>query len=62
MISFSSIIKENLAIHAYCLGVDAFYEKGSNPFEEDTEEFKEWIDGHLDAAFLKGDLNAKDDI
>jgi hypothetical protein len=48
--------------NAYTLGVDAFYEGGVNPFKKDSDPWKEWEGGYLDARFLKDITDGKDEF
>jgi hypothetical protein len=55
MTSFSAKIEKNKESHAYILGVQACRQNEPmfNPFEAGSSASLEWIDGYLDAKFLK---------
>lgn len=66
-LNFKDIVskeKERIMIrNAYTLGVDAFYDgEGVNPFEKDSDPWREWEGGYADARFLKDITDGKDEF
>lgn len=55
MTSFQAKIEKNKENRAYMAGVAAAYsnEKMASPFPKGSEAESEWIDGYLDAVFLR---------
>lgn len=56
MTSFKSKIKEIEQSHAYYLGAEACMagnRMDSSPFDRGSKADEEWVDGYLDAMFLK---------
>lgn len=55
MTSFSKKIEEKKESHAYLLGAKAAQEGLSmqGPFERGSPADRDWVDGYLDALFLK---------
>lgn len=52
MKSFLDIIKEFQESHAFALGAQAYHTKETNPFEENTLAYQDWIEGFSEAEFL----------
>lgn len=55
MTSFQAKLEKNKENHAYMLGVEACQSGKSmiGPFERGSLADREWLDGYLDAAFLR---------
>lgn len=55
MTSFQAKIEKNKENHAYMRGVDAAYrnEQMISPFDKGSKAESEWLDGFLDAVFLR---------
>lgn len=55
MTSFKAKLEKNKENHAYILGVEAFQNGLSmdGPYERNSKADEDWIDGYLDAMFIK---------
>lgn len=56
MTSFKKKIEENTHSYAYALGVEAFYKglaMNASPYDRGSKPDEDWIDGYLDAMFLR---------
>ena len=55
MASFKDRLEKNKQNHAYMMGVDAAYrnEQMISPFDKGSKAESEWLDGFLDAVFLR---------
>lgn len=55
MTSFQAKLEKNKENHAYMLGVEAAQDGKSmlGPFERGSPADREWVDGYLDAVFLR---------
>lgn len=55
MTSFQAKLEKNKENHAYILGVEAAQSGKSmqGPFERGSLADREWVDGYLDAVFLR---------
>lgn len=53
--SFKEKLEKNKENHAYLQGVEAAYrrDKMSSPFERGSEADEEWLNGFLDATFMR---------
>jgi ribosome modulation factor len=56
MVSFKEKLEQKQELHAYVLGAKAAmdgYSTEVNPFHYDVFVAQEWLDGYLDAVFLR---------
>ena len=55
MVSFKAKIEEKEESYAYLLGAEAFHNGKSmqGPYERNSKADQDWVDGYLDAMFLR---------
>lgn len=59
MTSFKLLIEEKEKSHAYVRGVEDFNPKNPCPFEKETREWHEWLEGYKDAEYLHNVIHGK---